>query len=75
MYKENFATKLKKARHDSGYSQKEVEQMTGISQPIIAYLETGKREPSLENFGILADFYGVSADWLLGTGMRRNDHK
>lgn len=71
MYKETFAEKIKKARIEAGYSQKEVEKMTGISQPIIAYLETGKREPSLENLGTLIDFYEVSADWILGTGMRK----
>ena len=71
MYRELFAQKIKKARIDAGYTQKQVEEMTGISQPIIAYMENGKREPSLENLGILADFYNVSTDWLLGTGMQR----
>lgn len=71
MYRESFAQKIKKARIDAGYTQKQVEELTGISQPIIAYMENGKREPSLENLGILADFYNVSTDWLLGTGIQR----
>lgn len=65
MYKETFAERLKFAREQTGFTQREVAKETGISQPIIAYLETGKREPSLENLGILAEFYGVSIDWLL----------
>lgn len=65
MYKETFAERLKLAREQSGFTQREVAKETGISQPIIAYLETGKREPSIENLGILAEFYGVSTDWLL----------
>lgn len=73
MYKETFADRLKKAREDTGFTQREVAKETGISQPILAYLETGKREPSLENLGILIDFYGVSADWLLGTGIRKKN--
>lgn len=68
MYKESFAEKIKKARKDTGFTQIEVEEETKISQAIISALENGKREPSLENLGILADFYGVSVDWLLGTG-------
>lgn len=68
MYKENFAKKLKAARKEAGYTQKQVEEYTGISQSILAYLETGKREPSIENLGILIDFYGINANWLLGTG-------
>lgn len=71
MYKENFKEKIKKARLDAGYTQKQVADATGISQSIIAYMETGKREPSLENMGILIDFYEVSADWVLGTGKKK----
>lgn len=71
MYRETFAEKIKKARIDAGYTQTQVAEATGISQPIIAYMEKGKREPSLENLGILADFYEVSIDWLLGTGKHK----
>lgn len=70
MYKESFHARIKKARLDAGYTQTQVANETGISQSIIAYLETGKREPSLENLGILADFYNVSTDYLLGTKNR-----
>ena len=74
MYKESFHEKIKKARLKAGYTQIEVSEATGISQSIIAYLETGKREPSLENLGILTDFYETSADWLLGTaGKNKNN--
>ena len=68
MYKQGFAERMKKARQRSGYTQKEVEQETGISQSIIAYIESGKREPSIENLGILIDLYEIDANWILGTG-------
>ncbi|MBD5451284.1 MAG: helix-turn-helix transcriptional regulator [Lachnospiraceae bacterium] len=67
MYKESFVDRIKKARIDAGYTQNQVAEITGISQPILSNLETGEREPSLENLGVLADFYEVSVDWLLGT--------
>lgn len=67
MYKEMFSQKIKKARKEIGFTQREVSEATGIPQSTIAYIETGKREPDLEKLGILADFYGVSIDWLLGT--------
>lgn len=70
MYRENFFQKIKAARTDAGYTQREVAELTGISQSIIAYIETGKREPSIENLCKLIDFYEVSADWILGTGKR-----
>lgn len=67
MYKEGFASKLKKARQNTGFTQREIEKETGIKQSLIARYETGNLEPSIETLGILADFYGVSVDWLLGT--------
>lgn len=29
--------------------------------------EIGRTQPDIESLGILADFYGVSVDWLIGT--------
>lgn len=67
MYVESFAEKIKKARKDIGYTQREVAKETKLPQSTIAKYETGKLEPSIETLGILADFYGVSLDWLIGT--------
>lgn len=67
MYKESFPSRLKKARENTGFTQREVTKETGINQPTIARYETGTLEPDIEKLGILADFYGVSVDWLLGT--------
>ena len=67
MYKEIFAQRIKKARKDSGFTQREVSADTKIAHSKIAKIETGKQEPDLETLGILADFYGVKVDWLLGT--------
>ena len=67
MYKEGFPSRLKSAREKTGLSQRDVERETKITQSQIAKYETGRIEPYIENLGILADFYGVSTDWLLGT--------
>lgn len=67
MYKEGFASKIKKARIDTGFTQKEVSKETKITRSTIAKYELGQLEPDLEKLGILADFYQVSVDWLLGT--------
>ena len=67
MYSEAFALKLKKARTETGYTQKQVEDFTNINRSALAKYETGKLEPNIETLGTLADFYCVSADWLLGT--------
>ena len=67
MYSEAFPSRIKKARCDTGFTQRNVAIETGIPPSTIAKYETGKLEPDLEKLGILADFYGVSVDWLLGT--------
>ncbi len=67
MYREGFGSKLKKARVNTGFTQMEVAKETKISRPTISQYESGQRQPDLENLGTLADFYGVSVDWLLGT--------
>lgn len=67
MYTETLGAKLKDARIQAGYTQEEVEILTKISRAAISHYETGKREPSIETLAKLADFYAVSADWLIGT--------
>lgn len=67
MYREIFPDRIKKARIETGFTQREIAKETSISQAKIAKLETGSQEPNLEQLGILADFYNVSIDWLLGT--------
>lgn len=73
MYYEGFPSKLKKARIDTGFTQREIERETGIKQPSIANYETGRTQPDIETLGILADFYGVSVDWLIGTKGGKQD--
>lgn len=67
MYAEGFPSKLKKARNNTGFTQREVANELKISKSTIASYETGRTQPDLEMLGVLADFYEVSTDWLLGT--------
>lgn len=36
------------ARNEKGISQKKLEEMSGVSQPVIARMETGKTSPQLD---------------------------
>lgn len=67
MYKESFPSKLKQAREATGYTQQQIADMLNIKQYQISCYETGKTQPDIETLGKLADFYGVSTDWLIGT--------
>lgn len=75
MYREIFTLRIKKAREMSGFTQVEVSKELEIPQPTLSGYESGKHEPSVENIGKLADFYGVSIDWLFGTGAKNNNEK
>ena len=70
MYAEHFKQKIKAARLNAGYTQQQVTDATGIPRSTISRLESGTRQPELENLGTLIDFYEVSADWILGMGKK-----
>lgn len=75
MYAEGFASKLKKARENTGFTQREVEAETGIKQSTLAGYEIGRTQPDIETIGILADFYEIDVNWLFGTkGKPSNDN-
>ncbi len=48
------------------FTQREVAQRLGISQPSYIRYENGSAEPTLENLVKIADLYDVSVDFLLG---------
>ncbi len=41
-------SELIKARQDKGITQKELEKLSGVSQPVIARMETGKTNPQID---------------------------
>ena len=63
---EIFAEKLKELRLEKELSQSELSKQTGLSRSAIAFWELCKRVPSAEAVVILAKYFGVSADYLLG---------
>lgn len=53
-------------RAEKNISQMELSKATGLSQSAIARWELGKSEPTASAIIILAQFFGESADYLLG---------
>ncbi len=47
-------------------NQREAAAALGVSQALLSHYEKGLREPGMEFLLNAADYYGVSADWLLG---------
>lgn len=56
---------LKKLRKEKGLTQIALQMQTGIEQALISKFESGERVPPTETLIILADFFGVSIDYIL----------
>lgn len=61
-----FRIRLKELREKAGYSQYSFADKFGVAQSTVGSWESGKREPNFETMQRLADFFGVSVDYLLG---------
>ena len=61
-----FSQVLTELRHQRGMSQKQAAADLGISQALLSHYENGAREPRLEFIGKICEYYGVTADRLLG---------
>ena len=56
---------LRKLRLKTGLTQIALQMKTGIEQSIMSKFENGERIPPTETLVTLADFYGVSIDYIL----------
>lgn len=57
---------LKQLRESRGYSIQDVSEMTEISYSVYQKYESGARGVGVPALSKLADFYGVTTDYLLG---------
>ncbi len=58
--------RIKELRQEKSLSQANVAKAIGVSQKAIDYWERGVNEPKASYIIALADFFGVSCDYLLG---------
>lgn len=68
----DFPRTLSLLRREKGVSQKDAAQELGVSQALLSHYERGLREPGLRFVARAADYYGVSADFLLGRTQARD---
>ena len=61
-----YLPRLRDLREDKDMKQKEIAAILGIDQRVYSTYETGKRDIPLRHLVVLADFYHVSVDYLLG---------
>ena len=65
---------IRNLRIDNGYTQKQIAQQLGISQNTYSQYELGVLNYPVDALMILADFYGVSVDYLLGRTNRKEPY-
>ena len=61
-----MSTNLKKLRLQKKKTRLNVQMETGIEQALLSKYESGKRIPPTETLMILADYYNVSMDYIMG---------
>ena len=64
--------RIKEIRQEKKLSQKDLAKKLNISQQAISLYEKGDREPKLETWQKLADFFGVSVPYLQGISKVRD---
>ena len=61
-----YLPRLRDLREDHDMKHKEVAALLGINQRVYSNYETGKRDIPLHHLIVLADYYKVSTDYILG---------
>lgn len=61
-----FSRRLQKLREKRRISRRVLSELCGLHHDAIRRFERGEAEPSVENLILLADFFGVSVDFLVG---------
>ena len=62
----DFAERIRDLRLSNGMTQAAVGKIIGVRPDAICVYEKGKHYPEVRNLIILADYFGVSTDYLLG---------
>ena len=62
-----YVKRLRDLREDRDKTQKEIADVLGTSQTMYARYERGANELPLRHLVTLCRYYGVSADYILGT--------
>ena len=68
---EIFAARLKDLRKEAPRTSKELAEYLGVSQRAYLYYESAVHYPDVAGLIKLADYFGVTTDYLLGRSERR----
>ncbi|WP_256972541.1 helix-turn-helix domain-containing protein [Saccharibacillus sp. O23] len=66
-----FGSRLKLLRSEKRLTQKDFAKLMNISESAVGMYERDEREPSFKILNQIADYFGVSYDYLLGSSIAR----
>ena len=69
-----FGDRLKKLRKEKNLTQTDIAEMFNISTNAVYSWEVGKSQPSIEIITELAQYFGVTTDYLLGFNQEDKDN-
>ena len=61
-----FKERLKELRKEKGIFQQDIAKLVGTTKMAVSHWEKGHSEPSIAQLIILAEFFDVSVDFLIG---------
>ena len=67
-------TRIRDLREDRDLKQEDLAKVLNCTQACYSNYENGRRDIPTEILGTLADFYGVSVDYLLGRTNSKNPY-
>jgi transcriptional regulator with XRE-family HTH domain len=62
----NFGDRLKKLRQERGLTQEEFGKKINVTKVSVSGYETGNRNPDIQTLELIADYFEVPIDYLLG---------
>lgn len=70
-----YTNRIKDLREDHDLTQTEVASILNCSQTCYSKYELGQREIPIRLLCILADYYGVTTDYILGRTLNKKEKK
>lgn len=70
----NFAQIFKSLREEKELTQEKLAQILGTTKQSISNYENGRRQPDFETLELIADFFNVDIDFLVGRSNIRNKY-
>ena len=61
-----FKERLKELRREKNVTQTDISKILNVSKMAVSHWEKGNSEPSIEQLKILAKYFDVSVDYLVG---------